>query len=348
MGQLKSIEILKIASRGSELALLQAATVAARLRGALDALGCGRPDLQMRTVRTIGDQHRDGWARKSRELDVDSRSRKWTLEVEQSVESGAFDLAVHSGKDLPYRVFDGTRYLPIFEREDPRDVFIPRDRASTVEELRDGGVIGVNSNRRRANLQALRPDLRFAEYSGNVPTRLSQAQMAKKGVDGAVLAAAGLQRLRLFDPASMRPLSIEHSLPAATQGIIAVQVHEEAAPELLAAIQSLQHAPTAFAWDAERAFLSAFDTGCETPISVYADVRSDSEGGLASATLSAIAPQSGGQSMRFEASADLDGLAQEDALARAQKLGDDLAQSAIAAGARKKLATSEDFPSVSA
>ena len=218
-----------------------------------------RPDLAIETTRTIGDQSREDWAARARGLDADTRGRKWSLEVERGVAEGRFDIAVHSGKDLPNQPFAGTMYLPVLEREDPRDAFIPRQPEAALQDLPKGAVIGTNSARRRAALRDFRADLRFADYAGNVPTRIAPERMAEKGVDGAIIAAAGLKRLRLFEPARMQLIDPEISPPSATQGIIAAQIRVDAAPALRAAVEALQHPPTVCAWEAERAFLGVFE-----------------------------------------------------------------------------------------
>ncbi|MEL7486587.1 MAG: hydroxymethylbilane synthase, partial [Pseudomonadota bacterium] len=259
-----------------------------------------------------------------------------------AVAAGEFDIAIHSGKDLPFRVFSGTEYLSILPRETPNDVFIPRSRGDTVSSLRPGAVIGTNSNRRRANLRSVRPDLAFADYAGNITTRILSEQMEKNRVDGIVMAAAGLRRLGLYDAGAMQLLPNAECLPAANQGILAAQMRAGGDEKLAAAARTLQHRETAFAWRAERSFLEAFDAGCDTPISVFADFT-----GARSATsvvLRARVPQKGGAAcIAFEQSSSLTDGGIDALDAEADTLGRALADRVNAAGARETIATPDDF-----
>ena len=262
---------LNVFTRGSELATTQTATAVAKLQSAIDQIDKNRYELKTNIVRSIGDRFRNNWLEKINSLSLDERSRKWTLELEQEAQKSKFNIAIHSGKDLPFVIYDDTEYLPILGREDARDIFIPREtRDCDITQLAGGATIGTSSNRRIANLRALRPDLNFKNYVGNVTTRLDPDNMKKHGVDGVILAAAGLKRLGLFEADRMYPLPVEQCLPCGNQGILAMQINKDAPEALREAIQQIQHSDTVLAWHAERSFLEAFMAGCDTAISVYA------------------------------------------------------------------------------
>jgi len=325
-----------VITRGSQLAMLQSALATARLRMAFADLG-RRPEFTISTVRAIGDKHRDDWdtfSREDNEEARDARSRKWTLELEKFIQSSAHDVAIHSGKDLPFRVMPGTKYLPILEREDPRDVFIGISHSDRLSSLRKSAVIGTNSKRRRANLAFIRPDFEFSDYSGNVTTRIKPEQMREKQVDGVVMAAAGLKRLGIFDGTRMEAIHVSLSMPCANQGILAAQISDDCDPDLEEALMHLQDSKTVVAWHAERSFLECFDATCETPISVFAQVlgSDDPEHVVLSARIPSLDHR---YSFSFESSREIVYRDNTSLVALSKEIGHKLAERALGAGARE-------------
>ena len=177
--------ILRIGTRGSPLALVQARTVAARLAA---ALGVNEEAIELMVIRTSGDVIQD------RPLAEEGGKGLFTKEIEEALLDGRIDLAVHSAKDMPTVLPAGLMLAACLEREDPRDVFISR-KAKSLAELPQGATLGTTSPRRQAIAKRARPDLRVVPLRGNVETRLRKLDDGE--VDATILALAGLKRLGL-------------------------------------------------------------------------------------------------------------------------------------------------------
>ena len=253
--------ILRIGTRGSPLALVQARTVRARLAA---ARGADEAAIELVTIRTTGDVIQD------RTLAEEGGKGLFTKEIEEALLERRIDLAVHSSKDMPTFSQAGLMLAACLEREDPRDVFISR-KARSLAELPRGATLGTASLRRQAIAKRMRPDLRIAPLRGNVETRLRKLDADE--VDATLLALAGLKRLGLVEHAT-HIMSVEEFLPAVGQGAIGVEtrVDDTRTRELLARID---HADTSTAVACERAFLAALDGSCKTPIAGYATVAGD-------------------------------------------------------------------------
>jgi hydroxymethylbilane synthase len=247
---------LRIGTRGSPLALIQAAMVR-------DQLAAAHPDQAtpaITVIRTTGDKVRD------RALSEIGGKGLFTKEIEDALLSGAIDLAVHSMKDMPTWQPDGLSLVCQLERADPRDALLARD-AGSVAELRQGAVIGSASLRRRAQLLMVRPDLEMALIRGNVETRM--AKLAAGEVEGTLLAIAGLVRLGVAEKSGAIALDPEDMLPAVAQGVICIECREDDG-RTRDALAPLNHQATATVTDAERAFLEVLDGSCRTPLAGYA------------------------------------------------------------------------------
>ena len=188
----------------------------------------------------------------------------FTKEIEEALAAGGIDLAVHSLKDLPTELGASFTIAAIPRREDPRDVFVSMEYES-IAAMHARGRVGTSSLRRQSQLRAVRPDLEFVEFRGNVDTRLRK--LAEGHVGGIVLAAAGLERLDKTEWIRER-FAVDLVCPAAGQGALAVECRADD-PETRAAVASLDHADTRFAVTAERAALAALGGGCQVPIGVY-------------------------------------------------------------------------------
>ena len=244
--------MIRLATRGSTLALAQARAVA-------DALTARGARVEIMAIRTEGDRRAEA------RLAAIGGKGLFVREIEQALLRGDADVAVHSLKDLPAELPAGLT-LPIFpEREDPRDVLITRE-PWTFEELPRGSVIGTSSPRRRALVLALRPDLVVTPIRGNVDTRLGK--LAGGEWAGVLLAAAGLRRLALT-PRHATTLAPDVFVPAIGQGVLAVQARAADAATLTA-LSPLDHAPTRVCALAERAFLARLGASCVTPMAAYA------------------------------------------------------------------------------
>jgi hydroxymethylbilane synthase len=233
------------------LALWQAHHIAALLRGQGHAV-------EIEVIKTTGDRLQEVTF-----AQVGTKGM-FTLEIEQALEAGRIDLAVHSLKDLP------TQLPPQFvlgatpERVDPRDVLVSRDFGSFVE-LPAGARLGTSSLRRRAQLRHIRPDLEYVEFRGNVDTRLRKLEEGQAAA--ILLAAAGLDRLDKTEWVRER-LAPEVVCPAAGQGALGIEIRAGDG-RMIDAVAFLDDPSTRFAVTAERVALAALGGGCQVPIGVY-------------------------------------------------------------------------------
>ena len=256
----------RIGTRGSPLALAQTGLVASRLKAAHPALaGAGAPETVV--IKTTGDKVLD------RPLADIGGKGLFSKEIDEALNAGRIELAVHSVKDMETWLAKGIVLAAVIEREDPRDVFISA-KADGLAGLPRGGVVATASLRRQAQVLHRHPDLRVQPLRGNVETRLRK--LKDGAADAILLALAGLKRLGLAHEATAI-LETDEILPAVGQGAIGVtcRAGDESARELLAAIG---HGPSMACVTAERAMLAALDGSCRTPIAGLAEV--DSNGGL--------------------------------------------------------------------
>ncbi len=244
-------DVVRIATRASELALTQAKLV----QDALRAHGLAS---ELVTFKTTGDKNLD------QPLSEIGAKGLFTRELEVALAKGKVDCCVHSLKDLPTESPDGLEIAAQLPREDPRDVLIVSRvvGGEGLDDLPAGSRVGTSSLRRRAQLMARRPDLEVVELRGNVPTRLSKVETGK--VHAAILAAAGLIRLDAQQRITQF-LDAPAWLPAAGQGAIAIQIRADD-DRMREAVGRLDHRPTSVATRAERAFLAALEGGCQVPI----------------------------------------------------------------------------------
>ena len=242
---------LKIGTRGSPLALVQAQETRDRL---MAAHGLPPEAFEIVVIKVTGDMVQD------RALSAIGGKGLFTREIEVALAEGAIDIAVHSMKDMPVLQPDGLLidcYLP---REDVRDAFLS-PVAGALMALPPGAVVGSSSLRRRAQVLLRRPDLKLVEFRGNVQTRMRKLD---EGIAAATfLAMAGLNRLGLS--VAQSPVEPEDMLPAVAQGAIGVERRavDDRVAALLAAIHDSE---TGLRLAAERAFLERLDGSCQTPI----------------------------------------------------------------------------------
>ncbi len=195
---------LRIGTRGSALALAQAAETRARL---MQAHGLPEEAFAIEVITTSGDRIQD------RPLSEAGGKGLFTKEIEEALLDGRIDLAVHSSKDMPTVLPDGLQLSAFLPREDPRDAFIGRT-AATIEDLPQGAVIGSSSLRRQALIKRMRPDIAVVMFRGNVDTRLRKVTNGE--VDGTILALAGLKRLQRAT--ALRPTSCRSTFSRRRRG----------------------------------------------------------------------------------------------------------------------------------
>ena len=249
---------LVIGSRGSKLALWQAE----QARQRLEALTPGI-EIKIEIIKTTGDV-------KSEPLSVIGGKGVFTKELEDALLDGRIDIAVHSLKDLPTILPDDLSVSAICEREDARDALVLRadlhDPNACLWSLPEHAVVGTSSQRRLAQLKALRRDVVIKDLRGNVDTRIRKLDEGQ--YDAVILASAGLLRLGLENRISAK-IPIREMLPAVGQGAIAIETRSD--DEFAVKTTSrLDHRATRIACLAERSFLRGLGGGCQLPIAAHA------------------------------------------------------------------------------
>jgi len=257
----QSTALLRLGTRGSPLALVQARTVRARLAA---ALGESEDAIELVIIRTSGDTIQD------RPLSEVGGKGLFTKEIEEALLTKRIDFAVHSSKDMPTFSQPGLALTACLEREDPRDAFISQ-KANRFADLPQGAVLGTASLRRQAIAKRMRPDLNVVPLRGNVETRLRKLDAGE--VDATLLALAGLRRLGLTQHATTI-LEISEFLPAVGQGAIGIEAREDDT-RTREPLSRINHADTFDALACERAFLTELDGSCKTPIAGHATIAGD-------------------------------------------------------------------------
>ena len=247
---------LVIGSRGSKLALWQAEQARERLQ-----VFNSQTEIRIEVIKTTGDVKTDP-------LSIIGGKGVFTKELEDALQDGRIDIAVHSLKDLPTSLPDGLTISAVCEREDPRDALVTRSGivAGSILNLPQNAVVGTSSQRRLAQLKALRPDVVINDLRGNVDTRIRKLDEGQ--YDAVILACAGLVRLGLQDRISAK-IPITEMLPAVGQGAIAVEIRCDN-QFALEATSKLEHRETRLACWAERSLLRTLGGGCQFPIAAHA------------------------------------------------------------------------------
>ncbi|MDB5129765.1 hydroxymethylbilane synthase [Mucilaginibacter sp.] len=246
-----------IGTRGSELALWQANFVK-------DSLAAINITAELKIIKTQGDRILN--------LSFDKLEGKgfFTKELEEELLAGTIDLAVHSHKDLPTENPPGLIIAAVSEREDPAELLlILKDCVDVRQKLsvKYGGMVGTSSNRRKAQLLAIRPDLEIEELRGNVPTRINK--LRDENYDAIMLAKAGVSRLGIdLSEFHVEELTPTEFIPAPAQGVLAIQIRESNT-DLFEALQALHHPEVAEDLALERGVLKMFGGGCHLPLGVY-------------------------------------------------------------------------------
>jgi hydroxymethylbilane synthase len=302
--------MIRIATRGSALALWQAHHVRDRLRANEPGL-----EVELVVLKTRGDLIQD------RALSEVGGKGLFVKEIEEALLDGRADVAVHSMKDLPGEIPDGLFIGAVPEREDPRDALLvaPGVDAHDVASLPQAARVGTSSLRRLCQLKVRRPDLEVVPLRGNVDTRVRKLEAGE--LQSIVLACAGLRRLG-HTARITAVLSTDESLPAIGQGALAIECRADDAATR-ARLAKLDHSPTARAVTAERAFLRRLSGDCKTPLAAHATLDGDT------LTLDGLvgAPD-GSQIVRESASAPV---------ADGDRLGTELAERLLARGAAELL-----------
>ncbi|QLG89233.1 hydroxymethylbilane synthase [Chitinibacter bivalviorum] len=251
---MSELQRVVIATRESPLALWQANYVKAWLEQTYPTL-----QVELLGMTTQGDRILDVTLNKI------GGKGLFVKELEQALQDGRADLAVHSMKDVPMVLPEGFAIAAIGEREDPRDAFVSGKYAH-LDELPEGAIVGTASLRRESQLRLRYPHLTIKPLRGNVNTRLRKLDDGE--FDAIILAAAGLKRLGMGDRIRCE-LSPEISLPAPGQGALGLEIRSDRT-DLAALLAPFNHESTAAAVTAERALSRRLNGSCQIPLAAYA------------------------------------------------------------------------------
>lgn len=251
--------VIRIATRTSKLALVQAEYVKSKLLELDSSL-----TIELVGIKTQGDKILD------KSLAKIGGKGLFIKELEDALLSNQADIAVHSMKDVPFVCVDGLEIAAICEREDPRDALVSKDNLA-LKDLKPNAVIGTSSLRRMMQVNRMRPDLQCVPLRGNVPTRLQKCQNGE--FDAIILAAAGLKRLDLhqhiteyFEP--------KDCLPAVGQGAVGIEVRKTN-QELINLLKQLNHLETQICVLAERAMNKTLQGSCSVPLAGFATLNGE-------------------------------------------------------------------------
>jgi hydroxymethylbilane synthase len=249
-----------IGSRGSKLALWQSNHIAEQIKQHYPEM-----ETEIRVIKTQGDKILDV------PLAQVGGKGLFVKELEEALLSETIDLAVHSMKDVPTALPTGLVIGAITERKDPRDVVITAD-GRKLNDLPSDALIGTSSLRRIAQIHQLYPSFQTKDLRGNLDTRLRK--LSEGLYEAVILAAAGVCRLGL-DNKIAEYLSCERFLPAVGQGALGIEIRQSDT-EAGMLLREINHPPTAFAVQAERAFLAKLEGGCQIPIGAFGTVSENS------------------------------------------------------------------------
>ncbi len=298
---------LKLGTRSSKLSLAQTDIVVQLLKKAHPKL-----EVEVVPVKTLGDR-----LPPEKRTSIDEKSA-FTNDIEDLLISGVLDVAVHSMKDLPNEMREGLTIAATPPREDARDALVSA-MGAILHQIPKSGKIGTSSLRRRVQLLRLRKDLEIIEIRGNVETRLQK--MTESGLDGVVLASAGLKRIGESNRIA-QVFSVYEMVPAICQGALAVESRSDD-KEVISMLAAIDDAGTRLATACERAFGRKLGSDCNVPVGAYAEFG----GGRMNIT-GMVASPDGSEFLKKS----IIGAAPEP-----EKLGEELAQSLLAAGGKKIL-----------
>ena len=251
--------LIKIGTRGSDLALWQANFVKSKLQ----KLGC---EVEIHIIKTQGD--------KIQHLSFDKLEGKgfFTKEIEDALLDKSIDLAVHSHKDLETNQPDGLEIVAVSDRENPSDMLLIKNNAYDPTKqlaLKENATVGTSSARRKAILSAFRSDLKIRDLRGNVPTRIDK--LREEDYDAIVLANAGVSRLKIdISEFQVEILKPQDFVPAPAQGVLGLQTRSED-EETKKYVSKINNPDVKSIVNIERSVLNKLDGGCQLPLGVYAE-----------------------------------------------------------------------------
>lgn len=248
---------LTIGTRGSKLALWQAGYVKSELLKHFPGL-----EVELKIIKTTGDLNL-----KDDLSDIGGKG-VFVKEIEESLLNNEIDIAVHSLKDVPSILPEGLIVGSVLKRHNPFDVFISKD-SQKIDELNPGAKVATGSLRRKFQLLSLSPDLDIVPIRGNIDTRLKKIH--SEGLDGIVIAAAGLERLGLGSKIT-QVFNIEEMVPSPCQGIIGIECRKDD-NKTIHQISLIEDKNTKICATLERSFLKAFGGDCSVPLGCYSSIN---------------------------------------------------------------------------
>ena len=251
---------ITLGTRGSKLALWQATSVQKALQEHYPSA-----EILVRTITTKGDKILD-----TPPAPIGGKGL-FVKELEEALNRGEIDVAVHSVKDVPTELTDDLTLIAYLPRANPQDVLVSQPSA-TLHDLPRGALVGTASLRRACQLKALRPDLRVVPIRGNLDTRLKKLEANQ--YNAIIVAAAGMIRLGL-EPKISSYLPLSDFIPAVGQGCIGLEARKDRA-DLNKYFAQLDDRQARTALSAERSFLAGVEGGCQIPVGAYAQLNSNS------------------------------------------------------------------------
>ena len=250
-----------VGSRSSELAITQTNIIINKLKDKFKDI-----EINIEKITTSGDIH----LIENPNSKEKSLKGAFTKEIEEALLNKKIDFAVHSMKDMTTVNTKGLIYASIPEREDPRDVLISKNNIK-FNDLKKGSILGTTSLRRSSSIQLLRDDIIIKPIRGNIHTRLKKLQT--QDYDALILASAAMKRLNLENLITQY-FSIEDILPAPGQGALCVQCREDDY-EMIDMLKMIDDRSIGELVDIERTFACLFDSGCNSPVGCYAEIKDD-------------------------------------------------------------------------
>jgi len=251
---------LIIGTRKSELALWQAEFVKRELLKEYKNL-----KVELKLISTKGDKILN------KSLSKIGDKGLFTKELENYLLNGEIDIAVHSLKDMETTLPKNLILAAVTKRHNPQDVLIARKKNMTIDKLPENATVATGSLRRKSQLKHLRPDIKVVDLRGNVPTRIQK--FLESDWDAIILACAGVERLKLKKHISSY-ISTDELIPAAGQGALGIEVNSKN-KFALESVKFLNDENSFYSTLAERALLNTLQGGCQVPVGVFAEVKSN-------------------------------------------------------------------------
>lgn len=250
-----------VGTRGSALAVTQTNHI-------IDMLKEKNPqvEFEVKTIKTKGDIILD------KPIDKIGGKEIFIKEIEKELLDGSIDMAVHSMKDVPGELPEGLKLSYIPKREDHRDVLVLREGIESLEDLPKGAKIGTGSKRRSYQILEFRDDLQVVGIRGNVQTRINKID--EEGLDGVILAAAGINRLGLKLDKKVIPLDEDIMISSPCQGVLGLEIREDDV-EIEKILKTISDEEAEIQTKSERRFLQGTGGSCHVPVGAYCKVNGD-------------------------------------------------------------------------